>query len=84
MKLLLSERDAFAKYISIFSKLCGKSIIYLECLEEKLDFYSIKKKKKPNEVCYSLKHVLSILHALLHLITKKMHEEGVINIPFDR
>ena len=43
----------------------------------------------------STKHVLSVLHALLHLFflisiylfrfealfTKKMHEEGVINIP---
>jgi len=29
----------------------------------------------------STKHALSVLHALLHLITNKMHEEGVINIP---
>ena len=29
----------------------------------------------------STKHVPSVLHALLHLITKKMHEDGVINIP---
>ena len=29
----------------------------------------------------SKKYVLRVLHVLLHLITKKMHEEGVINIP---
>ena len=27
------------------------------------------------------KHVLSVLHALLHLIPNKMYQEGVINIP---
>ena len=29
----------------------------------------------------STKHVFSVLHALLRVITNKMHEEGVINIP---
>lgn len=29
----------------------------------------------------STKHVLSVLHALLHLIPNKMYKEGVINIP---
>ena len=29
----------------------------------------------------STKHVLSVSHALLHVITNKMYKEGVINIP---
>ena len=32
----------------------------------------------------STEHVLSVLHALLHLITKNMYEEGVINIPISQ
>ena len=32
----------------------------------------------------SIQHVLSVLHALLHLITKNMYEEGVINIPISQ
>ena len=27
------------------------------------------------------KHILSVLHALLHLIPNKMYQESVINIP---
>jgi len=81
MKLLVSERDAFANRIYLYLvNFVGKGIVYLECLGEKLDFYSIKQ-KNPNEVCYSTKHVLRVLHARLNLSRKKMHEEGVISIP---
>ena len=52
MKLLVSERDAFANRIYPYLvNFVGKGIVYLECLGEKLDFYSIEQ-KNPNEVCY--------------------------------
>ena len=67
MKLLVSEKDAFANRIYPYLvNFVGKGIVYLECLGEKLDFYSIEQ-KNPNEVCSSTKHILSVLHALLHL-----------------
>ena len=48
MKLLVSERDAFANRIYLYVvNFVGKGIIYLEWLGEKLDFNSIKK-ETPN------------------------------------
>ena len=45
MNLLVSERDAFANRIYLYVvNFVGKGIVYLECLGEKLDFYSIFKK----------------------------------------
>ena len=45
MNLLVSERDAFANRIYLYVvNFVGKGIVYLECLGEKLDFNSIKKK----------------------------------------
>ena len=45
MKLLVSERDAFANRIYLYLvNFVGKGIVYLECLGGKLDFYSIFKK----------------------------------------
>ena len=42
MNLLVSERDAFANRIYLYVvNFVGKGIVYLECLGEKLDFYSI-------------------------------------------
>ena len=44
MKLLVSERDAFANHIYLYLvNFVGKGIAYLECLRKKLDFNSIKK-----------------------------------------
>ena len=83
MKLLVSERDAFADCIYLYLvNLVGKGIIYVECLGEKTWFqFYLKRNPKWSMLLSSTKHVLSVLHALLHLITKKMYEEGVINIP---
>ena len=39
------------------------------------------KKTKLTMLFNSTKHVLSVLHALLHVITNKIYQEGVINIP---
>ena len=48
MKLLVSERDAFANRIYLYLvNFVEKGIIYLEWLGEKLDFNSIKK-ETPN------------------------------------
>ena len=81
MKLLVSEKDAFANRIYPYLvNFVGKGIVYLECLGEKLDFYSIEQKNL-NEVCSSTKHVLRVLHACLNFTRKKMHEEGVLSIP---
>ena len=42
MNLLVSERDAFANRIYLYVvNFVGKGLVYLECVGEKLDFYSI-------------------------------------------
>ena len=83
MKLLVSERDAFADCIYLYLvNLVGKGIIYVECLGEKTWFqFYLKRNPKWSMLLNATKHVLSVLHALLHLIPNKMYEEGVINIP---
>ena len=83
MNLLVSERDAFADCIYLYLvNLVGKGIIYVECLGEKTWFqFYLKRNPKWSMLLNSTKHVLSVLHALLHLIPNKMYKEGVINIP---
>ena len=82
MKLLESERDAFANRTYLYLlNFVVKDIVYLECFRKNLDFNPIKKKTKLSMLLKATKHVLSVLHALLHLIPNKMYQEGVINIP---
>ena len=83
MKLLVSERDAVANRIYLYLvTFVGKGIVYLECLGRKnLISILLKKNTKLSMLLTSTKHVLSVLHALLHLIPNKMYKEGVINIP---
>ena len=86
MKLLVSERDAVANRIYLYLvTFVGKGIVYLECLGKKtwFQFYFFKKTKL-SMLFNSTKHVLSVLHALLHLIPNKMYKEGVSTFPFYR
>ena len=85
MKLLVSERDAFANCIyQYLINFVGNGIFYLECWGENLISILLRKKPKLSMLLNSTRHVFSVLHALLHVITKKMHEEGVINIPISQ
>ena len=85
MKLLVSERDAFANCIyQYLINFVGNGIFYLECWGENLISILLRKKPKLSMLLNSTRHVFSVLHALLHVITKKMHEEDVINIPISQ
>ena len=76
MKLLVSERDAVANRIYLYLvTFVGKGIVYLECLGRKnLISILLKKNTKLSMLLTSTKHVLSVLHALLHLIKKNQRE----------